>query len=94
LELVHPGGYKRISAKWLQLPTEQWVPVRVELRGNTIRGFIDGEEVLHGEDATHAAGGIGLRTWNGPARYRNLRFVDAEGKVLWEGCPVDIPDGE
>jgi hypothetical protein len=94
LELVHAAGFKRIAARRFQFPTDQWVPVRVQLRGSTIRAFIDGQEMLHGEDATRLTGGIGLRTWNGPARYRNIRFVDAEGKLLWAGYPSGIPNGK
>lgn len=94
LELVHPGGYQRIAAKQFQLPTEQWVPVHVELRGSKIRGFINGEEVLLAEDATRLTGSIGLRTWNGPARYRNIRFVDTAGQLLWEGYPAGLPSAK
>jgi serine/threonine protein kinase len=91
LQSVRPGGWQRLGLKRYTMPVEQWVPVKVELRGKSIRLFADGKEILKGEDETRLSGAIGLRTWGGPAKYRNLRFTDPAGNVLWEGLP-ELPN--
>ncbi|MBK7895403.1 MAG: DUF1080 domain-containing protein [Anaerolineaceae bacterium] len=39
--------------------------VEIDVQGNTFTAFIDGEQVLVGQDDSYEEGGAGLRTWNG-----------------------------
>ena len=87
LQSVRPGPWQRLKLSPCKIPIEQWVPVKLQLRGKEITVFVDGKEISRGEDDTRLSGAIGLRTFGGPARYRNIRFIDPEGKVLWEGLP-------
>jgi serine/threonine protein kinase len=69
------------------LPANQWIPLRIELRGEEIKAFVDGKPVFSSKDSVRTSGYIGLRTWGCPAQFRNTRFTDPSGKVLWEGLP-------
>jgi hypothetical protein len=43
------------------VPSGQWQELRVEVRGDTLRGFLNDEPVVRTSDGTfNAAGGVGL----------------------------------
>jgi hypothetical protein len=57
------GGWRRVvqegSAK---VPSGTWQELRVEVKGNHIRGFLNGKLVVEATDDTFKAGKIGLWT--------------------------------
>ncbi len=69
------------------VPTDRWVKMRLRLRGDAFEGYVDEQLVLSGRDDRRRSGHIGLRTWNEAGKFRNLKFTDPNGKVLWEGLP-------
>jgi hypothetical protein len=52
-------GVKDGSAK---VPSGRWQELRVEVKGNDIRGYLDGKQVVEAHDDTFKAGKIGLWT--------------------------------
>jgi hypothetical protein len=69
----------------------RWYAVRLEVRGRTCKVYLNGELVGEYGISDHPAGRVGLRTWDTSARFRNIRVVDPQGKVLFEGLPP-LPD--
>ncbi|MBD2847594.1 cadherin-like beta sandwich domain-containing protein [Paenibacillus sp. IB182496] len=48
----------------LALELEQWYTLKLDVQGNQLRGYVDGELVLEMEDDSLSYGGIGARVWN------------------------------
>ncbi|MBT3339197.1 MAG: DUF1080 domain-containing protein [Anaerolineae bacterium] len=52
-----------------RLPDYDWYneshDMKIDVSGNTFTIYLNGEEVLVGQDDTYSEGGIGLRSWNG-----------------------------
>lgn len=82
------GDWRRLDQKpTAPVPTDRWVKLKLRLRGNSFEGYLDDQLVVIGHDDVRRQGYIGLRTWNETGKYRNLKFTDPSGKVLWEGLP-------
>lgn len=73
------GGGSIIMRKWVngvelspfatkKLPAYDWYnqshDLTVDVRGNTFTVYLNGEEVLVGQDDTYAEGGVGMRSWD------------------------------
>ncbi|MEQ8786588.1 MAG: DUF1080 domain-containing protein [Pirellulaceae bacterium] len=87
-------NWRRVAQRQIPpIPTDRWVKLRLRMRGDVFEGFIDDELVLRGKDDRRLRGRLGLRTWNETGKYRNLKFTDPSGKVLWEGLPELPADG-
>lgn len=59
--------YKRENWKWKFLGKDQsnlkknvWYNLRVEVKGDSIKGFLDGKQVLSFQDTTFKSGGVGI----------------------------------
>src|SRR5262249_26131503 len=75
------------------LQTGRWHRVRIEVRGDHLRGLLDDEVILDLRDNHHARGQVGLRSWNNVNRFRNIKVTDPDGRVLWEGLPwLETPE--
>ena len=53
------SGLKNGSAR---VPSGQWQELRVEVRGNSLRGYINGQQVVDASDDSYKTGRIGLWT--------------------------------
>ncbi|HTN73964.1 MAG TPA: protein kinase [Pirellulaceae bacterium] len=84
--------FNRLGIVRQTIPTDRWTPVLVKVRGHEIEVFVDGQLTIHGKRKPQddTSGYIGLRTFNGGARFRKIKVVDPAGKLLWEGFP-DLP---
>jgi hypothetical protein len=69
------------------LETGRWYTMEVRVRGARIVCRLDGEDVLECQDERYPRGGVGLRTWNTAAAFRNIRVTDPKGEILFEGVP-------
>jgi len=76
IEIARRGG--------LPLEEDRWHTARITHQGAAITLYLDGQEVLQAEDATLAAGLIGLGTSQGHARFRNLRVAGTAGTLEGE----------
>lgn len=74
------GGGAIIMRKWIngretspfatkRLPGYDWYSephdLKIDVRGDTFTVYLNGEEVLVGQDDTYSEGGIGTRSWDG-----------------------------
>jgi tetratricopeptide (TPR) repeat protein len=66
----------------------RWSRVRLEVRGRRVALFLDNRKVLEADGLPRSQGRVGLRTLNCSARFRGLKVVDPQGKVLFEGLPA------
>ncbi len=71
-------------------PVNRWHRFHIRVRGDKIVCTIDGEKAFDFTEGTFAAGRVGLRTWNGPIRFRKVTVTAPDGKILWDGLP-DVP---
>ena len=70
-----------------KLPADWWIGLRLKLRGEEIEAYVNGDRVFAAKDAVRTKGYIGLRTWACSGQFRNPKFTDPTGKVLWDGLP-------
>jgi tetratricopeptide (TPR) repeat protein len=73
------------------LTKDRWYPMRVEVRGNTFKMYLDGKLLASASSDQYPRGCVGLTTTNCVARFRNLKVADPSGKVLWEGVQKVLP---
>jgi len=70
------GGLKDGQAK---VPSGQWQELRVEVRGDTLRGLLNGQQVVEANDGTFtAAGGVGL-------------WTKADSQTCFDDVEVSVP---
>jgi hypothetical protein len=88
------GGKGRILARVDgAVQSNRWYRLLVKVRDQHIQGFLDRANIFDFTDKNdrHPRGRVGLRTWAGVVRFRNIKVTSPDGKVLWEGLP-DLPD--
>ncbi len=56
------GSRSQIAGGEADVPGGEWHELRLEIRGTTLIGYLDGVRVVQGIDTTFAAGGVGLWT--------------------------------
>ncbi len=85
---------RRVKPTRGSVQSDQWYKVRVEVRGETVRCFVDGDKLFEYNDDRLLKGQVGLSTWNTAATFRNIRVTAGDGKtILWEGLPeLPSPD--
>lgn len=78
----HRQNFELIQDAPCPVPVDQWIALKVAMTRNTIAITVNGKAVIHYEDRSHplARGVIGLRTWQRPARFRNL-WMRRDGRV-------------
>ena len=85
--LVFKGKEGGQPPKEVKTVKGRWYDVLIKVRGPEWWGYMDGQELFHVQDGRFSEGRIGLATWAGDARYREIRITTPEGKPLWEGAP-------
>ena len=75
------------QSKECKYESNRWYTLKVEVRANTYRVYVDNN--LQGErtDDRFTHGRICLYTWRATARFRRIKLTDAHGNVLLEGLP-------
>jgi formylglycine-generating enzyme required for sulfatase activity len=79
--------------KWQRYASNQWYTLKVETRGDTFRGYLDGVLQFEQTDPRFTHGRICLETFNAAARFRRIKVSDLQGSVLFEGLPELPPAG-
>ena len=67
--------------------SHRWYHLRAEVRGTSIRVWLDEEFLFQNENSHFPKGRIGLATWNSMVRWRNLKVNAPDGTLLWKGFP-------
>jgi formylglycine-generating enzyme required for sulfatase activity/serine/threonine protein kinase len=98
-ELVHmikgKWGRQKGNYKSFKVEPDHWYSIKIEVRGNACRCFVDGKMKFQQTDARFTHGRIGVATWGSAARFRQIKVTDPGGKVLWKGPPkLGTPGGE
>jgi serine/threonine protein kinase/WD40 repeat protein len=66
-----------------------WNRIRIEIRSSTATVFVNGTAVLRTNRIRQPRGQLGL--WSpGESRFRNLKVIGLDGKILWDGW-TDLP---
>jgi hypothetical protein len=69
------------------LENDRWYTAKVSVRGDKALCYLDGVKLFEIATNETPAGGVGLRTWFAPCRFKNLKVTARDGKILLEGLP-------
>jgi serine/threonine protein kinase len=65
----------------------QWYTALVKVRGKRVQCFLDNVMLFDVEARFALNGCVCLSTWESPYRFRNIKVMSPDGKVLLEGLP-------
>lgn len=70
----HRRNWEPLRSVPCAVPADRWISLAVRLKERSLEVLVDGRSMATIEDAGRppAAGRVGLRTWQRPARFRNL----------------------
>jgi formylglycine-generating enzyme required for sulfatase activity/serine/threonine protein kinase len=71
----------------MRYSSNRWYSLKVEVRGDTFRAYLDGVLQFEQTDGRFTHGRICLFTNDTAARFRRIKVSDPRGKVLFEGLP-------
>ena len=92
----HQHDFRLLKDVPCEVAADCWISLAVKLNGPTIEVTIDGRRVVQFEDDRPlAAGTIGLRQWQRPARYRNLWYKTGDKRTelpftATKGTPIAV----
>lgn len=73
-----------------KLVNNRWYTLKVEVRGSTVRSFLDGRPVVTFDKVPFAKGKVGLHVNSATYRIRDIQVTAPDGSSLWSG-PPDMP---
>jgi serine/threonine protein kinase len=79
---------------WIQnerISQGKWYDVRIEVREDRFRCFLDRALIFQVQDERFKKGRIGLAGWEGAGRFRDIKVTAPDGTLLWNGLP-DLPE--
>jgi hypothetical protein len=92
--LVHSeSGAMPIGAVTGQITRGRWYRLRIEVRGNRFKMFLDGKLLMAVSSDLCPQGCVGLVT-TAHSRFRNVKVTDPDGRVLIEGVENVLPTPE
>jgi Alpha-L-arabinofuranosidase C-terminal domain/Domain of Unknown Function (DUF1080) len=90
----HRQNWEPLKTVPCKVPVGAWVSLLVRMTETTLEVEVDGKSLLTYEDRDHPlrTGGLGLRQWQRPARYRNLvvRTKEHTERLRFETNPDDL----
>ena len=92
----HQHDFRLLKDVPCDVAADRWISLAVKLTGRTIEVSVNGRTVVQLEDdRALAAGTIGLRQWQRPARYRNLWVKTGEKRTAipftaTKGSPIAV----
>lgn len=71
------GGYTELAAPTVDLASDYWHHLRVEMWGDEIRVYLNLEEVprVKIQDSTYTSGGVGVRTYKAEVSFDNMQVM-------------------
>ena len=92
----HRKNWEHLRTVPCAVPPDRWIKLAVKVGKSSIEVLVDGKSLLTYEDVAHplASGRIGLRTWQRPARYRNLEVKSGDDarRIAFESDAKDSPE--
>jgi pectate lyase len=73
------GGYTTLAAAPAAVATGSWYTLRLEAFGSTLRGYLDGQQVVTASDGALAAGRVGLAGYYASASFDDVQVADQAG---------------
>ncbi|HSU67362.1 MAG TPA: family 16 glycoside hydrolase [Tepidisphaeraceae bacterium] len=87
----HQHNFALLKEVPFDVGPDRWIKLAAKLGEKSIEVLVDGKRVLEFEDERPlSAGGIGLRQWHRPARYRNLWANTGKGRMELPFQPADV----
>jgi len=71
--------------KDLKIETGRWYDITIAVIGDEIKCYLDGKLIHDIKDSTYRSGGISLGSWLASVEYKDLKVVNLQGKVLYQG---------
>jgi len=72
LRKVVGGSSTTLAAASVTVTAGTWYTLRLEVAGSTLRGFVNGTQLVSGTDSTYTTGRIGLATYNTSASFDDV----------------------
>ncbi|ONI84001.1 pectate lyase [Saccharothrix sp. ALI-22-I] len=73
------GGLTTLASAPATVTVGTWYTLRLEVFGSTLRGFLDGTQVVTATDTTFASGRIGLASYYAAASFDDVLVTDVAG---------------
>ena len=90
----HRQNWEPITTVPCPVPINEWIPLKVQLKGRSITVTVHGQVQLQYEDNQHPLleGQVGLRTWRREARFRNLSVIagDRSEQIALKDSPTSV----
>ncbi|HEV3304339.1 MAG TPA: SUMF1/EgtB/PvdO family nonheme iron enzyme [Planctomycetaceae bacterium] len=87
-------GREKGNWQWRSYSSNQWYSLKVEVRGDIYRAYLDGHLEYELPNPKFRRGRIGLYTDTTAARFRRIKVSDPQGHVMFEGLPDLPPAGD
>jgi hypothetical protein len=84
---LNHGKWHAYAQRKGTLPADTWMRARVSVRGGRAQCFLNDRKLFDSNVHPHLMGCVGLMTFGGHHRFRNIQVTDPEGKVLLQGLP-------
>jgi hypothetical protein len=84
------GRFRRLpdGKMGMAIAIGRWYKIRLEVRGEEYRCFLDGEEIFNNRtEGFPMDGAIGIGCNHSYMHFRNMMVTTARGKVIWKGLP-------
>ncbi|MEV8435997.1 hypothetical protein AB0425_01355 [Actinosynnema sp. NPDC051121] len=73
------GGHTALATAPAAVAVGTWYAVRLEVFGSTLRGFVDGAQVVTATDATFGSGRVGVAAYYAAASFDDVLVTDVAG---------------
>jgi pectate lyase len=77
LQVVNSGSVTVIGGVNQTVSTGTWYTLRIDVSGNTVRGFVNGTQIASGSNSSISAGRISLQTFHATATFDDVLVNDS-----------------
>ncbi|MBL7219772.1 MAG: DUF1080 domain-containing protein [Phycisphaerae bacterium] len=80
------GGFPKVRGS---IKNGKWYRIGIEVKGPSIKCYLNGKLIHTATNYSHKAGGIGLGSWSTQVQYKNIRVTTPDGKMLYRTRRVE-----
>jgi hypothetical protein len=74
------GAFAQVASKKIDLPViDRWYDLKLEVKGSSITGYVDGQKLIEYSDDSFVAGGVGVRAWNQTVAFDDFQVLLYDG---------------